>query len=98
MSDPHPVLEYATPAERRPLRKLITPALLAYSAAAVTCLTLITQENIGSGRHIVNPLRVLGCGLAVVLILACAFMRLCQDGHRGVLRAAVYGMCLIGSV
>ena len=51
MSDLHPVLEYATPAERRPRRTFVTPGLLAYSAAAVTCLTLMTRENIGSGRQ-----------------------------------------------
>ena len=61
-------------------------------------LTFLTRYNIGSGRVIVNPLRELGCGLAVVLVLACALMRLWRDRHRGAIRAVVYAVCLIGSI
>ena len=98
MSDPHPVLEYATPAERRPLRLLVTPRLLASCAAVVAVLTLLTRYNIGSGRVIVNPLRVLGCGLTILLVLSCALMRLWQDRHKGVFRVVIYVICLVGSV
>src|SRR5688572_10666826 len=98
MSESQPVLEYATPVERRSFRLLVTPHLLGYCAAAVACLTLLTRYDIGSGRVIVNPLRVVGCGLAVLLVLGCSFMRLWQDRHRGALRAVAYAVCLVGSV
>jgi hypothetical protein len=77
---------------------MVTPRLLASCAAVVAVLTLLTRYDIGSGRIIVNPLRVLGCGLTILLVLGCALMRLWQDRHKGVSRVVVYAICLIGSV
>ena len=98
MADQQLILEYAPARDSRPFRVSLTPRRVAAAGAAVAALTLLTPHNIGSGIVIVNPLREVGCLLAACCALAYAFMRIWQDRRRGAARAAVYTLCLIGSV
>ncbi|CAN5633443.1 hypothetical protein BH09PLA1_BH09PLA1_06500 [soil metagenome] len=95
MTEQPTVLQYATPPPRRPLREAVAPRHLAWAAGIVAALSLIAPLDIGSGRVIVNPLRVLGCAAAVACVIVYAIMRLRQDRGRGVVRAWVFGICLL---
>ncbi len=94
MTEQPTVLQYATPPPRRSLREVVAPRHLAQAAGIIAGLSLLAPLDIGSGRVIVNPLRVLGCAAAVACVILCAIMRLWEDRDRGVVRAWVFGICL----
>jgi ribose/xylose/arabinose/galactoside ABC-type transport system permease subunit len=95
MTDQPIVIEYRTPPPRRTLRQLIGPRHFAWAAGIVAALSLAAPLDIGSGRVIVNPLRVLGCIGAVACVMFYAILGLWRDRSEGAIRAWVFGVCLI---
>ena len=95
MTEPPTILPYASPPARRSVARFITPGLFATAAAIVAVSSSMLPLDVGSGRVILNPLRVLGCTVAVVCVLAYAGLRLWRDRSKGTVRAAVYGACLL---
>lgn len=89
-------LEYAAPLKSGRGGPTLDGVLIC--GAVLGSLSVALPFDLGSGRLIVNPLRVLGSALAVSCVLAYAVVRLWRDRGRGRTRAVVYALCIAGSV
>jgi hypothetical protein len=90
-----PILEYASPPKSNEVPLTIRPDIVASLAIIMTVISVLMPMDIGSGRTIVNPLRVAAGGLTVVLVMVHAFMRLWEDRADGVFRACVFAACIV---
>ena len=95
MTERSAVLDYAPPPTRRSLTSFITPKNVAIAGAVVAFASLVVPFDIGSGRVIVNPLRFLGCVVAVACAMLYAMLRLWRDPAASVLRRVVFTLCFV---
>lgn len=58
-------------------------------------LTILMPLEIGSGRVIVNPLRIAGCVTTIVFLLAYVELRLWRERYESAGRAMLFGLCTI---
>lgn len=93
-----PVLDYERAPPKRSAAALVTPTNVAITGAIVAFVSLLAPFDIGSGRVVVNPLRVIGCGVAVVCAVLYALLRLWQDTAASAARRVVLSLSLLLAV
>jgi drug/metabolite transporter (DMT)-like permease len=95
VDEPSTILDYATPQPRLNRKEPVRPRRLLWAALCVTLASLVLPLDVGSGRVIVNPLRILGCFFAALCVVVYAFVRLWQERADGIFRNTVFAICII---
>lgn len=72
----------------------MAPRTIATVGAVVTLLSLMMPFDQGSGQVLVNPLRVVGCAIAVGCAMLYALLRLWRDPRASVAKRITYSTCL----
>lgn len=92
------VLEYETPTHK-PRRVMANSSRnWAITGYLVSMVSLLLPLDIGSGAFVLNPLRVVGCAVAVICTLAYALIRLWTDPGSTAMRRVVLSGCLLLSI